>query len=159
MVHTSSVTYMTPNDSGPKATSDRGEASNRQPSVVFIMPGPLVSDIGHIAIPVQDMKRALGFYRDLLGLAVEGKEDAVWTVIAAKGGRLTLYRLKDFVPIAIGPEGEGTPFLFHVEDFGKAAEILESKGVRVKRETGHSGIVWDPFGNALGLHDHLESPG
>lgn len=123
------------------------------------MSDPLVSDIGHIAIPVRDMERALGFYRDILGFIVEGKEDAVWTVITTEGARLTLYRRKDFAPIAIGPEGDGTPFLFHVGDFGKAAAILESQGVRVKREGKHSGVIWDPSGNALGLHDHLESQG
>lgn len=121
------------------------------------MAGSLVSDIGHIAISVRDMKKALSFYRDLLGFTVDGKEDPVWTVIATKGANLTLYRQKDFPPIALGPSGDGTPFLFHVGDFQKAAEILESKGVRVKRESEHSGIVWDPSGNVLGLHDHLKS--
>jgi len=120
------------------------------------MPQPLVSDVGHIAVPVRDMKQAVGFYRDLLGFTVEGKEEAAWTVIATKGVRLTLHRRKHFVPIAMGPAGDGTPFLFHVKDFGKAAETLESKGVRVKRESKHGGVIWDPFGNALGLHDHLE---
>ena len=122
-----------------------------------IMADPLVLNIGHITIPVRDMKQALGFYRDLLGFAVEGKEDPIWMVVAMGGVHLTLYRQKDFLPIAIGPEGDGTPFLLHVNDFGKAAEILESKGVRVKREGKHSGVIWDPSGNALGLHDHLES--
>lgn len=103
------------------------------------------------------MKQALSFYRDLLGFTVEGKVDPVWTVIGASGGRLTLYRQKEFHPIAIGPDGGGTPFIFHVTDFGKAASALESNGMRVKRETKHSGVVWDPFGNAIGLHDHLES--
>ena len=125
--------------------------------MVLAMTNPLVSEIGHITISVRDMKAALGFYRDLLGFTVEGKEDPVWTVIGAQGGQLTLYRQKDVRPIAMGPGGEGTPILLHVDDFGKAADILESKGVRVKRESQHSGIVWDPFGNVLGLHDHLES--
>jgi catechol 2,3-dioxygenase-like lactoylglutathione lyase family enzyme len=117
----------------------------------------LVSDIGHITIHVRDMKQALEFYRDLLGFSVEGKIDPVWTVIGTSGGRLTLFRQKEFHPIAVGPDGDETPFNFHVPNFGKAASVLESKGMRVKRETDHSGRVWDPFGNAIGLHDHLES--
>lgn len=123
-----------------------------------IMADPLVLNIGHITIPVQDMKQTLAFYRDLLGFTVEGKEDPVWTIVQMEGVRLTLYRQKEFLPIAIGPKGDGTPFLLHVSDFGRAAEILESKGVRVKREGKHSGVIWDPSGNALGLHDHLDSP-
>ena len=122
-----------------------------------IMADPVVLNIGHITIPVQHMKETLAFYRDLLGFTVEGKEDPVWTIVQMEGVRLTLYRQKEFLPIAIGPNGDGTPFLLHVKDFGKAAEILGSKGVRVKREGKHSGVIWDPSGNALGLHDHLDS--
>jgi catechol 2,3-dioxygenase-like lactoylglutathione lyase family enzyme len=120
------------------------------------MPQPLLSDIGHIVVPVRDMEQALRFYRDLLGFTVEGTGNAAWTVIALSGARLTLYRPKDLVPVALGPAGDGTPFSFHVKDFGKAAEILAAKGVHVKREDEHSGVLWDPFGNVLGLHDHLE---
>jgi len=134
-----------------------GASFKSSASMLRIMPKPLVSDVGHIVVPVREMNQSLRFYRDLLGFTVEGKKNAAWTVIAMKGVRLTLYRPKDFLPVALGPAGDGTPFLFHVKDFGKAAEILKVKGVRVKREGKHSGVIWDPSGNALGLHDHLES--
>jgi hypothetical protein len=48
-----------------------------------------------------------------------------------------------------------------VPDFASAAATLEKQGFRVKRLDERQGIVWDPSGNVLGLHDHLaehESP-
>lgn len=143
-------------EKGPLGNGRWSRSSPISPSSAIVTDS-LVSDIGHITIPVRDMTKALEFYRDLLGFSVEGKVDSIWTVIATSGGRLTLFRQKEFHPIAVGPDGDETPFIFHVRDFGKAAFVLESKGMRVKRETDHSGVVWDPFGNAIGLHDHLES--
>lgn len=120
------------------------------------MPKPLVQDIGHIIINVSDMDQALAFYRDLLGFRVAGKVNPVWTLVEADGGQLTLYRKSSYSPLGHGPKGEETPFAFHVESFSRAADLLESNGVRVKREGTHEGLVWDPFGNVLSLHDHLE---
>src|SRR5712691_7381165 len=90
----------------------------------------IVQDIGHILLPVDDMLKALAFYRDLLGFRVVGKGSAVWTVIEAQGGQVTLWRTDKLAKVAYGPAGEDTPFEFHVEDFEKAAELLESKGIR-----------------------------
>lgn len=116
----------------------------------------LVTDLGHLLIPVKDMERALAFYRDILGFQVEGKENPVWTVIGVPGGRLTLYRQPQLSPIALGPEGEWSPFELHVANFEEAADLLESEGFRVVREDAHIGAAWDPFGNVLRLHDHRE---
>ena len=41
----------------------------------------IVQDIGHILLPVDDMEKALAFYRDLLGFRVVGKGSPVWTVV------------------------------------------------------------------------------
>lgn len=117
------------------------------------MPG-VVSEIGHIVIPVEDMDRTLAFYRDALGFPVVGKTDSVWTVVDARGTHLTLYRQPDSPRVALGPEGEDSPFFFHVDHFPRAAATLEKGGYRVKRTGEHEGIVWDPSGNVLGLHDH-----
>ena len=119
----------------------------------------LVVDMGHLILPVKDMARALAFYRDPLGFKVVGSVDPVWTVLSVPAGQITLWRTDDIPVVATGADREGTPFNFHVRDFGKAAALLESEGVRVKRDGPHSGVVWDPFGNALGLHDHREKRG
>jgi len=116
----------------------------------------IVQDIGHILLPVDDMDKALAFYRDLLGFRVVGKASAVWTVIEAKGGQLTLWRTTEIPKVALGPRGDSSPFEFHVENFEDAASQLESKGVRVRRSGPHAGTVWDPFGNVLRFHDHRE---
>jgi catechol 2,3-dioxygenase-like lactoylglutathione lyase family enzyme len=114
----------------------------------------IVTDIGHIILPVDDMKTGLAFYRDLLGFRVVGKEDAVWTAIETAGGQLTLWRTTEIPKVALGAKGDGTPFEFHVANFEAAATTLESKAVRVRRDGPHAGTIWDPFGNVLRLHDH-----
>ena len=116
----------------------------------------IIADIGHLILPVDDMPKALAFYRDLLGFRVSGKGSPVWTVIETQGGQVTLWRTDKLAKVAYGPDGEDTPFEYHVDDFEKAADLLESKGVRVKRFSTSAGVVWDPFGNAFRVHDHRE---
>ena len=105
-------------------------------------------------IGVSDMEKALQFYRDLLGFVVVGKTDPEWTVIEVPGGRLTLYAEANLPRIALGKDGNVTPINLHVENFEDAASLLESKGVRVKRDGVSDGVAWDPSGNVIGLHDH-----
>ncbi len=116
----------------------------------------LVRDFGHVLIGVEDMDHALGFYRDLLGLDVIGEVNPIWTVVSAPGGQFTLYKQEDVTPVALGPEGNRTPFSLHVDDFEEASDTLEAAGVRLGRGDAHHGVVWDPFGNVLELHDHRE---
>ena len=116
----------------------------------------IVFRMGHIVIPVHDMKLALHFYRDTLGFSVKGKEDPVWNVVDAGGVPLTLYRDADSPRIALGKDGDDSPLILHVTNFATAAHALETKGFKVKRVDERQGIVWDPSGNVLGLHDHLK---
>ncbi|MCI4331291.1 MAG: VOC family protein [Thermoplasmata archaeon] len=115
---------------------------------------PVVTGIGHVVVPVRDMGLALAFYRDALGFPVVGKEDPVWTVVDARGMELTLFLQPEAPRIALGKDAEDSPFFFHVSSFPKSADALERQGFRVKRSDDHQGIVWDPSGNVLGLHDH-----
>ncbi len=47
----------------------------------------IIQDIGHLILPVDEMSKALAFYRDLLGFQVVGKGSPVWTVIEVSGGK------------------------------------------------------------------------
>lgn len=41
----------------------------------------IIQDIGHLILPVDDMSKAVAFYRDLLGFRLVGEGSPVWTVI------------------------------------------------------------------------------
>lgn len=116
----------------------------------------LVTDIGHIVVPVKDMDASLRFYRDLLGFSVVGEVTSVWTVIEVPGGRLTLYRQESAPALALGENGDATILSLHVANFEEVADLLVSKGVKVKRDGTSGGVAWDPYGNVIGLHDHRE---
>ncbi len=118
---------------------------------------PVVAGVGHVVIPVHDMKLAIRFYRDVLGFPVIGREDPIWTVLNARGMDVTLFLQVDAPRIALGKDGEDSPFYFHVTDFPRAASALEQQGYKVKRLDERQGIVWDPSGNVFGLHDHREA--
>src|SRR5207247_11423311 len=109
-----------------------------------------------ILFHVHDSEKTHAVYLDLLGFRVFGKKSQVWTEIETKGGQLNLWRTSEIPKVALGPKGDSTPFEFHVENFEAAASDLESKGIRVRRNGAHAGTMWDPFGNVLRVHDHIE---
>jgi catechol 2,3-dioxygenase-like lactoylglutathione lyase family enzyme len=121
------------------------------------MPIP-IEGMGHVVLPVDDMDRALGFYRDLLGFPIVGRKDPVWTVVDAHCLPLTLFLNPSSPRIALGPERDDSPFFLHVGDFRETARALETAGVRVQRIDEHQGVAWDPAGNAIGFHDHRPRP-
>ena len=114
----------------------------------------VVQDIGHILLEVGGMEAALRFYRDALGLTVQGTVNPTWTVVAAPGGSLTLFSKK--TPNPCVRKGGGTPIDLHVSDFDEAAASLERAGYRVERRDSHGGSVRDPWDNLIGLHDHRD---
>ncbi len=115
----------------------------------------LVSDIGHIVLQVGSMDEALKLYRDTLGFEVK-EQSPEWTVVTTKLGELTLYKTPKTTPLVLR-DSEDTPINLHVTDFQKAADILEKKGYSVKRRGRGSGILHDPWGNTIALHDHLKA--
>ena len=114
----------------------------------------VVQDIGHILLEVGDMDVALRFYRDALGMAVQGTANPTWTVVAATGGSLTLFRKKTPNPCVL--KGGGTPLDLHVSNFEEASTSIERAGYKVERRDSHGGWVRDPWDNLIGLHDHRD---
>ena len=99
--------------------------------------------ISHVAIGVSDMARALGFYRDLLGLEVmldteekvgSGSRHAVYLRWGKDGGFLVLSQ-------TLGREPSGKPlrlhqvglhhFAFAVDDLEERVEKLKNAGVKI----------------------------
>jgi len=115
----------------------------------------IVQDIGHVILQIGDMDAAVRLYRDVLGLGLPGGMNPVWTVATTIGGSITLYRTESPVPCAL--PGNETPLKLHVRNFEEAARELGGKGYTVRREDAHSGVLIDPWGNVIGLHDHRES--
>ena len=106
-----------------------------------------------VSVPVQDMERAKGFYRDTLGLQSPSWDEG-WPEIET--GNVSLYLVD---PTRIG--AEFVPHTAHialrVPDVAAARASLEAKGVAFEGEildTGvcHMAFFRDSEGNALMLH-------
>jgi catechol 2,3-dioxygenase-like lactoylglutathione lyase family enzyme len=112
-----------------------------------------VEKVDFVSVPVRDMERAKGFYRDTLRMT-SPSWDAAWPEIEA--GNVSLYLVD---PTRMG--AEFSPHQSHialrVDDVGKTRVELEAKGVEFEGEildTGicHMAFFRDPDGNALMLH-------
>jgi catechol 2,3-dioxygenase-like lactoylglutathione lyase family enzyme len=109
---------------------------------------------------VRDLKRALAFYLDALGLEVRETDD-YGASLAAGPGLLRLTVMADHKP------HEHPVFGLHVDDFSGAFEALSGRGVRftvydgmtdargVCKGSDGKSMAWfaDPDGNALMLSE------
>ena len=103
---------------------------------------PLVSRVSVVYLYVTDMERSLRFYRDLLGIPLEGDED--WAEAALGGTRFALHATHE----GIGELSAGTIHVsLEVADADAAAERLRAEGV-VTRET-----MRDEWGTAVEVVD------
>ena len=126
-----------------------------------------IRDIDHVVLRVRDLDRMLGFYRDVLGCAVERRKDDIG-LVQLRAGR----SLVDLVPVegklgraggaAPGREGRNMDHLcFRIESFDEASlvEHLEGYGVQpghVSSRYGAEGdgpsmYIEDPEGNTIEL--------
>jgi catechol 2,3-dioxygenase-like lactoylglutathione lyase family enzyme len=103
---------------------------------------PLVSRISVVYLYVSDMERSAAFYRELLGMPLEG--DADWQEVSLGGVRFALHRTRE----GIGELSSGTVHLnLEVADVDAAADRLRAAGV----ETGET--MRDDWGAALEVRD------
>jgi catechol 2,3-dioxygenase-like lactoylglutathione lyase family enzyme len=111
---------------------------------------PLVTKVNVVYLYVSDMERSVAFYRDLLGIALEGDED--WQEATLGGLRFALHHTHE----GIGELSAGTVHLnFEVEDVDDAADRLRAAGIAAEEsmrdEWGAALRVRDPDGYALYL--------
>jgi lactoylglutathione lyase len=113
---------------------------------------PLVSRLNVVYLYVRELERSLVFYRDLLGIPLEG--DATWAEAQLGSTRFALHLAHEDV----GDLGSGTVHLdFEVVSIDDAADRLRAAGVEV-RETmrevwGAAAEVVDPDGYRIALFE------
>ena len=112
---------------------------------------PLVKRISVVFLYVSDMERSAGFYRDLLGIPLEGDED--WQEASLEGVRFALHRTRE----GIGRLSSGTIHVsLEVDDVDAAAERLRDAGIEaaetMRDEWGTALEIVDPDGYRIYLY-------
>jgi predicted enzyme related to lactoylglutathione lyase len=106
---------------------------------------PLVTGLDNVHIYVRDMARSQGFYRDVLGIPLEGDEH--WMEADLGGVRFALHEASSSAPEMTSG---GVAVNFRVEDADAAAARIREAGFDVREEMreeyGTSFEVVDPDG-------------
>ena len=111
---------------------------------------PLVRRLNVVYLYVSEMERSLGFYRDLLGIPLEGDED--WQEASLGETRFALHLAHE----GIGPLSAGSVHVnLEVTDLDAATERLHTAGVEVeetmREDWGAAARITDPDGYELYL--------
>jgi len=113
-----------------------------------------IKEIGFVAIPVTDMKRARSFYEEVLGLKMSDEMmGGKWIEYGVGEDTLAIANVSD----TWTPSDQGTGAAFEVEDFDEAIKRLKDRHVRFAAEPFetpccHMAVVQDPDGNKLMIH-------
>jgi catechol 2,3-dioxygenase-like lactoylglutathione lyase family enzyme len=116
--------------------------------------GPL----DHVYYMVQDMDRAVGFYRDTLGLRLIRRDDSFWAELDGGSIRLALHATREGAPVERG----GAVAAFRVEDLDAAAVGLKERGVELTHQGevegyGRFALFPDPDGNLIEIIEYASS--
>jgi predicted enzyme related to lactoylglutathione lyase len=112
--------------------------------------------IDFISYEVSDIKRAVTFYRDVLGLKVTTLlEEFGWAEFDVPPSTLALY--SPIESLKRQPVVGGGMVWLSVHDVDAAIEELKGKGVaidmgKIDTPVCHMAILKDPDGNQIGLH-------
>jgi predicted enzyme related to lactoylglutathione lyase len=111
---------------------------------------PLVRRLNVVYLYVSEMERSVAFYRDLLGISLEGDDD--WQEASLGGTRFALHRAHE----GLGPLTAGTIHVnLEVADLHAATRRLREAGVAVeetmREEWGAAARIVDPDGYELFL--------
>ncbi|MDM4767469.1 VOC family protein [Pelomonas sp. SE-A7] len=119
-------------------------------------PTPALGEIGQIAITVSDVGRALGFYRDVLGLQFLFSAGPNLAFLQAGGVRLMLS-----TPQGAGAVGENSVLYFRTASLETSFAALVTRGAKtdspphlIARMPDHElwmAFVRDPDDNLVGL--------
>ncbi|MCV6622601.1 MAG: VOC family protein [Cellvibrionaceae bacterium] len=115
-----------------------------------------ISHIGQIAITVSNVKEALSFYRDQLGLEFLFSPSEQLAFLQCGASRLMLTE-----PQGAGEAGQNSILYYQVSDIEANFQALKDSGVHCEREPGFAAAMpdhdlWlaflrDPEGNLLAL--------
>jgi glyoxylase I family protein len=123
-----------------------------------------IKGIQHVSLLVADTGRALGFWRDLLGLAEVPRPSlgfpGAW--LAAGGQQIHLLELPNPDPIDGRPAhgGRDRHVAFTVEDLEPFAQRLAAAGVTATRSRSGRAALFcrDPDGNTVELMEAADAP-
>ena len=105
--------------------------------------GRLVSGLSVVYLYVRDIERATAFYRDVLGIPLEGDDDWVEATFP-EGVRFALHKWHEGAPEI----SSGTIHVdFSVADIDQAAEQLRAAGVEIGK------IYREPYGTHFSFVD------
>jgi len=113
-----------------------------------------IKEIGFVAIPVTDIRRARKFYEDVLDLRVsEEMMNGKWIEYSVGDQMLAIANVGE----QWTPSEQGTSAAFEVENFDKAIKHLKDQQVRFAAEPFetpccHMAVIQDPDGNKLIIH-------